>query len=56
MNEYTIIEDRTALILFDAGITDKGWEKRLSNKLNFTENLTEKQHPIISVKVSLETI
>lgn len=56
MIEYAIIEDRTASILFHAGITDKGWEKKLSNKLNSIELQIGKGHPIISKKVSLENI
>ena len=56
MIEYAIIEDRTASILLHAGITDKGWEKKLSNKLNSIELQIGKGHPIISKKVSLEDI
>ncbi len=56
MIEYAIIEDRTASILLHAGITDKGWEKKLSNKLNSIELQIGKGHPIISKKVSLENI
>lgn len=56
MIEYAIIEDRTASILMHGGITDKGWEKKLSNKLNSIENQIGKKHLIISKKVSLETI
>lgn len=56
MIEYAIIEDRTASILFHAGITDKGWEKKLSNKLNSIEHQIGKKHPIISKKVTVETI
>ena len=53
MIEYAIIEDRTASILLHAGVTDKGWEKRLSNKLNSIEHQMGKNHPIISKKVSV---
>ena len=56
MIEYAIIEDRTASILLHGGITDKGWEKKLSNKLNSIENQIGKEHPIISKKVSVETV
>ena len=56
MIEYAIIEDRTASILAHAGITDKGWEKKLSNKLSSIEHQIGKKHPIISKKVSLATI
>ena len=56
MIEYAIIEDRTASILLHAGITDKGWEKKLANKLNSIEFQIEKGHPIIGKKVSLETV
>lgn len=56
MIEYAIIEDRTASILLHAGITDKGWEKKLYNKLNSIEHQIGKQHPIISKKVSADTI
>lgn len=56
MIEYAIIEDRTAAILYHAGITDKGWEKKLAHKLNSIENQIGKKHPIISKKVSVETI
>ena len=56
MIEYAIIEDRTASILYHAGITDKGWEKKLVNKLNSIEHQIGKKHPIISKKVSVETI
>ena len=56
MIEYAIIEDRTASILLHAGITDKGWEKKLHNKLNSIELQINKKHPIISKKVSAETI
>ncbi len=56
MIEYAIIEDRTASILLHAGITDKGWEKKLSNKLNSIENQIGKKHPIIGKKVSLATV
>lgn len=56
MIEYAIIEDRTASILLHAGITDKGWEKKLNNKLNSIDHQIGKKHPIISKKVSTETI
>ena len=56
MIEYAIIEDRTASILFHAGITDKGWEKKLCNKLNSLDYQIGREHPIISKKVSAETI
>ena len=56
MIEYAIIEDRTASILAHGGITDKGWEKKLSNKLNSIEHQIGKKHPILSKKVSLENI
>ncbi len=56
MIEYAIIEDRTASILLHGGITDKGWEKKLSNKLNSIEHQIGKKHPIISKKVSIETV
>ena len=56
MIEYAIIEDRTASILLHGGITDKVWEKKLSNKLNSIEHQIGKKHPIISKKVSVETI
>lgn len=56
MIEYAIIEDRTASILFHAGITDKGWEKQLSNKLNSIEHQIGKGHPVVSKKVSLDNI
>lgn len=56
MIEYAIIEDRTASILMHGGITNNGWEKKLSNKLNSIENQIGKGHPIISKKVSLENI
>lgn len=56
MIEYAIIEDRTASILLHAGITDKGWEKKLYNKLNSIDHQIGKKHPIISKKVSAETI
>lgn len=56
MIEYAIIEDRTASILLHTGITDKGWEKKLHNKLNSIEYQINKKHPIISAKVSVETI
>ncbi len=56
MIEYAIIEDRTASILLHAGITEKGWEKKLSNKLNSMENQIGKGHPVISKKVSLANI
>ena len=56
MIEYAIIEDRTASILFHAGITEKGWEKKLSNKLNSIEHQIGKGHPIISKKVSIDNI
>ncbi len=56
MIEYAIIEDRTASILLHAGITEKGWEKKLANKLRSIEFQIGKEHPIISKKVSLETI
>lgn len=50
MIEYAIIEDRTASILMHGGITDKGWEKKLSNKLNSIENQLGKKHPILRKK------
>lgn len=56
MIEYAIMEDRTASILLHGGITDKGWEKMLSTKLNSIEHQIGKEHPIISKKVSLENI
>ncbi len=56
MIEYAIIEDRTASILLHAGITDKGWEKKLSNKLNSIDHQIGKKHPIISKRISAETI
>ena len=56
MIEYAIIEDRTASILLHAGVTDKGWEKKLHNKLNSIEYQIGKGHPIISKKVSADTI
>ena len=56
MIEYAIIEDRTASILFHAGITENGWDKKLSNKLNSIEYQIGKNHPIISKKVSGDTI
>ena len=56
MIEYAIIEDRTASILLHAGITDKGWERKLSNKLNSIDLQIGKKHPIISKKVSADTI
>lgn len=56
MIEYAIIEDRTASILFHAGITDKGWEKKLANKLNSIEHQIGKGHPVISKKISFDNI
>ena len=56
MIEYAIIEDRTASILLHAGVTDKGWDKLLTNKLRSIENQIGKKHPIISKKVSTDTI
>ena len=56
MIEYAIMEDRTASILLHAGITDKGWERKLSNKLNSIDLQIGKKHPIISTKVSADTI
>ena len=56
MIEYAIIEDRTASILFHAGVTDKGWEKKLSNKLNSIDQQIGKNHPLIGRKVSPETV
>ena len=56
MIEYAIIEDRTASILLHSDITNRGWEKKLSNKLNSLELQIGKKHPIISKKVSSETI
>ena len=56
MIEYAIIEDRTASVLLHAGVTDKGWEKKLQNKLNSIDYQIGKKHPIISKKVSAETV
>lgn len=56
MIEYAIIEDRTAAILFHAGISENPWEKKLANKLNSIEHQIGKEHPIISKKVSATVI
>ena len=56
MIEYSIIEDRTAAIIYYTGIASKPWEKKLANKLNSLEQQIGKEHPILSKKVSLETI
>ena len=52
MIEYAIIEDRTAAILYHAGISENSWDKKLANKLNAIEHQIGKKHPIISKKVS----
>ena len=56
MIEYAILEDRTASILFNARVTEKGWEKKLSNKLNSIEHQIGKQHPLICHRVLPETL
>ena len=56
MIEYAIMEDRTTSILLHSGISSNGSKKKLSNKLNSIVYQIEKQHPIISKKVSLDTI
>lgn len=58
MIEYAIIEDRTSSILHHSGVCKDAYSssKKLSNKLNSIEHQIGKKHPIISKKVSLETI
>lgn len=56
MIEYNIIEDRTASILIHTGISKNASGKKLSNKLNSIEYQIGEKHPIISAKVSAETI
>lgn len=56
MIEYNIIEDRTASILFHAGITGKGWEKKLTNKLNSIELQIGKKNRYVFGKVSPDTL
>lgn len=56
MIEYSIIEDRTAAIIYYTGIASKPWEKKLSNKLNSIEQQIGKDHPVLSKKVSPKTI
>ena len=52
MLEYAIIEDRTASVLFHAGICKNPYDssKKLSNKLNSIEQQIGKGHPVISKK------
>ena len=58
MIEYAIIEDRTSSILSHAGVCKDAYSssKKLSNKLNSIEYQIDKKHPIISKKVSVDTI
>ena len=58
MIQYAIIEDRTSSILHHSGVCKDAYSssKKLSNKLNSIEHQIGKEHPIISKKVSLETI
>lgn len=56
MIEYNIIEDKTAAIIYYTGIASKPWEKKLLNKLDSIDYQIGKSHPIISKKVSKETI
>lgn len=52
MLEYAIIEDRTASVLFHAGVCQNPYDsnKKLSNKLNSIEFQIGKGHPVISKK------
>ena len=52
MIEYNIIEDRTAAILYHAGVSNNSWDKKLAKKLNSIDYQIGKKHPIISKKVS----
>ena len=58
MIEYAIIEDRTSSILHYGKICTNAYEenKKLANKLNSIEYQIGKGHPVISKKVSSETI
>ena len=58
MIEYAIIEDRTSSILHYGKICANAYaeSKKLSNKLNSIEQQIGKEHPVISKKVSKETI
>lgn len=56
MIEYSIIEDRTAAIIYYTGIASKPWEKGLKNKLGSIKNQITRNHPIISKKVSSAVI
>ncbi len=52
MLEYAIIEDRTASVLFHAGVCKNPYDssKKLTNKLNSIEQQIGKGHPAISKK------
>ena len=58
MIEYAIIEDRTSSILDKARVCKDAYssDRPLKNKLNSIENQIGKKHPIISKKVSGETV
>lgn len=56
MIEYNIIEDQTAAIIYYAGVASKPREKKLANKLESINYQIGKGHPIISRKVSADTI
>lgn len=52
MLEYAIIEDRTASVLFHAGVCENPYDssKKLTNKLNSIEQQIGKGHPVIAKK------
>ena len=58
MIEYAIIEDRTSSILYYTKICKNAYDsdKKLANKLRSIEYQIGKKHPIISKKVSRDTI
>jgi hypothetical protein len=58
MLEYAIIEDRTASVLFHAGVCQNSYDsnKKLTNKLNSIELQIDKGNPVISRKMDVALI